>query len=41
MNDTSIPQELIDYRRYVLKTICGGAMHWLAASRGDSEIEAI
>ena len=40
MNDKSIPQELIDYRRYVLKTIWGGAMYWLAASRGDSEIDS-
>jgi hypothetical protein len=26
MNDKSIPQELIDYRRYVLKTMWGGAI---------------
>ena len=39
MNDKSIPQELINYRRYVLKTMWGGAMLWLAASRGDVEID--
>src|ERR1700733_15782714 len=38
MNDESIPQELINYRRYVLNTMWGGAMHWFAASRGDIEI---
>ena len=40
MNDKSIPQELINYRRYVLKTMWGGAMHWFAASRGDIEIDS-
>jgi hypothetical protein len=39
MNDKSIPQELITYRRYVLKTMWGGATHWFAASRGDIEID--
>lgn len=36
MNDESIPQELINYRRYVLKTMWGGAMHWFAASEAQS-----
>jgi hypothetical protein len=40
MNDKSIPQELINYRRYVLKTMWGGAMHWFAASRGDIQIDS-
>jgi hypothetical protein len=40
MNDKSIPQELINYRRYVLKTMWGGAMHWFAASRGDIGIDS-
>src|SRR6202047_3746128 len=40
MNDESIPQELINYRRYVLNTMWGGAMHWFAASRGDIEIDS-
>ena len=40
MNDKSIPQELINHRRYVLKTMWGGAMHWFAASRGDIEIDS-
>ena len=40
MNDKSISQELINYRRYVLKTMWGGAMHWFAASRGDIEIDS-
>ena len=40
MNDKSIPQELINYRRYVLKTMWGGAMHWFVASRGDIEIDS-
>ena len=40
MNDGSIPQELIDYRRYVLKTIWGSAMYWFATSRGDSGIDS-
>ena len=40
MNDESIPQELNNYRRYVLNTMWGGAMHWFAASRGDIEIDS-
>jgi hypothetical protein len=40
MNDKSMPQELINYRCYVLKTMWGGAMHWFAASRGDIEIDS-
>src|ERR1700751_6045901 len=40
MNHKSIPQELINYRRYVLKTMWGGAMHWFAASRGDIGIDS-
>ena len=40
MNDKSIPQELINHRRYVLKTMWGGAMHGFAASRGDIEIDS-
>ena len=38
MNDKLIPQELIDYRRYVLMTMWGGAMHWFATSRGDGNL---
>ena len=40
MNDESVPQELINYRRYVLNTMWGGAMHWFAAPRGDIEIDS-
>ena len=40
MNDKSIPQELINYRRYVLNTMWGGALHRFVASRGDIEIDS-
>ena len=40
MNDKSIPQELINSRRYVLRTMWGGAMHWFATAHGDKEVDS-
>jgi hypothetical protein len=40
MNDKLIPQDLINYRHYVLKMMWGDAMHWFAASRRDVETDS-
>jgi uncharacterized protein YjiS (DUF1127 family) len=31
------PEELVKYRRYTLKMLWGGTMHWFATSRGESK----
>jgi hypothetical protein len=31
------PEELVRYRRYTLKMLWGGTMHWFATSRGESK----
>jgi hypothetical protein len=36
MNDKSSPEELIKYRRYALRTMWGGTMHWSTTSRGEN-----